>query len=329
MIDMPGFKVIIDDKGFIHYLLDPNKVEIDPPGVAIFEGRHHEFERNSYTAMGRFYLGNQSQILSGFGLMTQGDSLLLLKTDQSSKVEMLGTTFTVTLVRNDQGRIGQLVIECDNGDWSYEQSNRNIYNVANHVLNNLSVMYGIPIAYTSFVITYKIFSFFSVIERYHCVKEFSGCPIGPVGDPKLWNIASGNYRKAWLSHTPMERFLNFYMSIEGLLSVIKKELGLNYKDKGRIRHKHFKEPVMKKTFKVNNPERSKFQGKDFHTLLFSKTEGLRELRNSAAHHLQENGEFKLITSLEDYLQYSEAIPYLHEMFVVYSNMLQEINEFKK
>lgn len=325
-IGKKGFKIGINDKGEMKFDINPNKVPIEPPGIFCFEGNIGMKNNISLGKnMAEFILGGefilQDHIDSNYYF---GDSLLQLEQPKSTEIKKDSGSFTVILLPNNRSRAAKLRVESFNVNLSSNEINKCLFEVATEVLNNIAVQYCIPISFTYFLMFHHNLSFFTVVEKKPSVKKFEGSLMEPKCDRRLWHLASGKYRKAWLSSNPMEKFLNLYLGIESIRIAIKKELGLDYKEEGKIKHKDFNDPILKDDFTINsNPRFPKILGMKFYNILFSKN-GFRNLRNQAAHAILNTGEYKLNTNLDDYLDYQAAIQYLNHIYIKYTNILVKL-----
>lgn len=322
-------KVGIDDRGYFVFNIDPNKVPVEFPGIVV---NNVSFKINGIESLGinagEFNLGGEFTLQDQINnVYFDGDSLLELERPISSKLVKYDNEFNISLIPNKKNRAAKLQISCSNSQWSYDQINNYIFEIANEVLNNISTQYSLPIGFGYFCILHHDMNMFSIVETKAKPLKFSGVMLGPKCNWNLWHLASGNYRKALLSLNPVERFLDLYLAIEGLRSAIKKELKLPYEVDGKIEHCKYNEPKMDKDFSVNTTSKySQLFGMEFYDILFTSPNGFRQLRNKAAHAVQKNsGIYILNTNLNDYLEYQSAIQYLNNIYIQYLNILVKLN----
>lgn len=313
IVNEPGIKVMLKENGILDVKLEPEKAHFIPPGFVAYDIKRE---------------GNQLlpshicvfQLADGITSLGNDSMLYLDYPSISNQMTKNGQIYKVTLVRNDHGRIGRLQIECTNHDWSSEEINQNLFEAGTEIINNISLEYGIPLYFSAFVILHDNLSCYSFIDKKPLFQRFEGVLLEPKTDFKLWHHASGSYRKATNAVDPMVKYLYYYIAVESIRACIKKELGLDPQKEGRILHKNYREPKLEKTLSLNHaPERFNInQGTEIYELLFDKDSDFRKYRNMAAHTISKyDGDFRLTTNLNHYLDYSYGATYLNEFFHIY------------
>jgi len=324
LFDENGLKIGVSDEGLIDFLVNQEELPVDFPGFMCFEGKVPDV--NIGVNIGHFHLSSQELLVNVNPIQKTGDSMLLLESPIESNFVKNNISYQISLIPNQHQRAGDLIIKFKEDRLSFDEVNERLFEMANFVINNISIQYGIPINYTQFMFIHEDFSIFTIIEKSPLLQSFNGVLLEPKCDFEFWTLATGNYRKALLSKTPIERFLNLYLAIESAIACIKKELGLNtYRDDNApIIHETFSDPILDVSFNINSESRFPgIQNRAFFEVL-KDGNTFKGLRHKAAHAIRHSGTYSLNTSLSDYFTYQEANLYLNHMFICYMNELVRI-----
>lgn len=319
-----GLKIGVSDQGSIDFLVNQEDLPIDFPGFMCFEGKVPNVDIG--LNIGQFHLSPHEPLVKVDPILTSGDSLLFLQHPIESNFVKDNILYQVSLIPNQHQRAGKLIIQFKEDRLSFNEVNERLFEIANFVINNISIQYTIPLNYNQFMFIQKDFSVFSIIEKSPSFQSFNGVILEPKCDSEFWALATGNYRKALQSNTPIERFLNLYLAIESAIACIKKELGLNTfrDDNVPITHDNYSEPILNVSFNINSESRfPTIQNRRFFEIL-KDSNTFKGLRHKAAHAIRHSGSYSLNTSLKDYVTYQEANIYLNHMFICYMNELVRI-----
>ncbi|MBN8434732.1 hypothetical protein JF536_11555 [Priestia flexa] len=324
--DVPGLSGRFTEDGSYNYLFKPNELPYEQ-GFVIWEQKG-EFKKEIQDKVGfscfvMVHLrGNRSLSSPINAPLKHGDTDILLEEDTTINIEMFGTLFSVKLIKNASNYLGNLEIRTENVNWDFEQTKENLFQVMNQVINRLAFNFGVPISAASFVINYKILNMFSVIEAQPKVKEYTHKDFFALSSRKF-DLAMGHYNKSVLSLDPQTKFLWLYIANETIRSVIKEMLDIDESQRN-IRHSWYKEPRFSSDSK-KDPVLKIVSGQLYGTVLY-KT--LRELRNASAHHILDNGEYKDISTLKDYIEFYQGVTILNEVFQGYLKKVKYINKKK-
>ncbi|WP_163070823.1 hypothetical protein [Priestia flexa] len=324
--DVPGLSGNLTEDGNYNYLFKPNELPYEQ-GFVIWEQKG-EFKKEIQDELGfscfiMVHLrGNRSLLSPIDAPLKHGDTDILLEEDTTINVEMFGTLFSVKLIKNESNYLGNLEIRTENADWDFEQTKENLFQVMNQVVNRLVLNFRVPIKAATFVINYKILNMFTVIEAQPKAKKYIDNDFFSLSSRKF-DLALGHYNKSLSSLDPQTKFLWLYIANETIRSVIKEMLDIDESQRN-IRHSWYREPRFSSDLK-NDPVLKNVSGQLYGTVLY-KT--LRELRNASAHHILDNGEYKDISTLKDYIEFYQGVTILNEMFQGYLKKVKYINQKK-
>lgn len=324
--DLPGLSGRFAEDGNYNYLFKPNELPYEQ-GFVTYEHKG-EFKKEVRDKLGfscfvMVHLrGNRSLLSPTNSPLKSGDTDIFLTEDTNINLEMFGTLFSVKLVKNESNHLGSLEIRTENVDWDFEQAKENLFQVMNQIINRLALNYGVPIKAATFVINYQILNMFSVLEAQPKTKKYIDEGFFSLSSRKF-DLAIGHYNKSLSSLDPQTKFLWLYIANESIRSVIKELLGI-HESQRNIRHSGYEEPRFSSTLKDDRIFK-KVSGQLYGTVLY-KT--LRELRNASAHHILDNGEYKDISTLKDYIEFYQGVTILDEMFQGYLKKVKYINQKK-
>lgn len=313
LINGPGVKSVLNEQGLLEILIEPEKAPFYPPGYIVYEidNKGSKIEIDTHKCI--FELAD--------GLTSVNSMIIFNEEFVQGEFIRNDQKYYVTIIRNEHNRIGSIQIDCDNNYMSFNEVNNNLFEVGMEVINNISVQYTIPLYFSSFVILHKDLSHFTFIDKKEKKEEFIGVLLGAPTKLEYWHHASGSFRRALNSIDPMVKYLNLYIAIESLRVCLKHELGSeNPHEEGRIQNKQFKEPILQESRAINkSKERFNIkQGETIYNLLFTDKYDFRKYRNLAAHTISKHdGDYKLTSNLNDYLDYSFGVVYLNSFFEIY------------
>lgn len=315
IINEQGFKIFLNEEnGQIDIQMNPEEAPYSPPGFVAYECS-----------------GNGYNLIQSRGVFTV-ECKLQLEGDYNTEVVYNSKRFIISLlVDPNNSFISEIqVINSQDVNQDYEKLNKEFFKVAIQTINNLSITYQQPIKLGNFLILHSDFSVFTFMDQKQPIENnFRGLIMGKFIDEAFFQHAADNYRKFMNSTDPITRYLSLYICIDSLRALIRKVLGLYPPVTGRINHPRYTEPVLREDFALNGSS-SRLQieiGKEFYDLLYADKHvrgTLRNLRNSAAHTITNEGHFRLTDNLDDYLDYQSALPYLHHMYVIYLRIIIDL-----
>ncbi|MDM5306358.1 hypothetical protein [Peribacillus frigoritolerans] len=320
IINGPGLKTILDNKGLLNIIIEPENAPFSPPGYIVYEVENkNEQLINTHKCIFQLSDGMTSLM---------NDSMLEIGCEPLSNTMIKDSQeYLITLINNEKGRLGSLQVECKNSSWVFQETNQKLFQVGTEIINNISVQYTIPLYFSSFVVLHNNLSHYSFIDKKTTFHKFEGILLEPMTDFNLWSHASGSIRKAINSVDPMAKYLYYYIAIESMRACIRKELGLRPGSEGRIKHSEYKEPRLEQSTTINNAK-ERFNIKfntEIYNLLFNHNSDFRKYRNMAAHTISKyDNEYRLTTNLDHYLDYTYGSTYLNIFFSEYLKKLVEL-----
>lgn len=309
LINMPGLKISLLDNGQLEIALQPEEAPYEPPGFVEYEVKREGFD-----------------LIQNLGIF-RVDSKLKLNEWIHREVDINGGKFVISLIGDKENHLLNEV------QVSYISNNRNVYEKLNKLLfkaavqtiNNLALFHQQPIKLGTFIIIHNDLSVYTFLHQKESIEYIRGIPFGGFINDEFFQHSSDNYRKYLNSTDPITKYLSLYISIESIRALIRKKLGLFPSETGNIIHPNYTEPILIEDFSLNGAkQRIKVRKNEtFYNLLYKRKEekgSLRNLRNTAAHTITNEGHLRLTDSLDDYLDYQSAIPYIHHMYLKYLNI---------
>ncbi|OAN14627.1 hypothetical protein [Exiguobacterium undae] len=322
-IDVPGLKTRLTDQGFFEMIMSPDELPFEN-GIAFYEIKM-EFKNAELKSKqnASTYCVGKALFDHPFSLNSGGDSNIKMDNNEQLELEINQRIFQVNLLKNKDSRLGSMEINTNDFDeMSFIDAQNTMFHALNYVTNKLSLTFETPLRISSFFILFDL-NVFSIIEARYKIKHFNKLDLqtGKIRVEKLDNARSF-YNKGLAAQDPQIKFLNLYLACEMIRSLIKSHFGQKEQAK-RIKGKDYKEPLIKNKHNhniTNANEQNKLIDKEYSYVLYVE---YRKLRNSAAHHLLDDGSFKSTTNLKDYKDYYLAVPYLIEIFEGYLSELLE------